>query len=208
METIQIPCPKCQSELRLNDRKLLGRKGKCPKCQYVFVLTEPAEVVLDLVQPDTSSQTPEANESPAQFDWAPSKGTKGTENLDFSALTQGSLPADEPQLDFDRKGIGPGVSGSISSDGAAARYKEIGRKNARRRRTAMIAGVLIVVSVGAIAYFAIRSTQRTETSKRVTHVPGQTPASTPQSQDGHGEPLSDNATNADSKDETQPTTDF
>ncbi len=49
---IPIPCPKCGRELKLPDRSLLGRKGKCPKCNYVFVLEEPPIVALELAKPD------------------------------------------------------------------------------------------------------------------------------------------------------------
>ena len=52
MDTIQIPCPKCGSELKLRDRSLLGRRGKCPKCSHAFVLEEPDEVQLELAEPE------------------------------------------------------------------------------------------------------------------------------------------------------------
>ena len=41
MAGLQIPCPKCGKSLKLPDRSLLGRKGKCPKCRHAFVLLEP-----------------------------------------------------------------------------------------------------------------------------------------------------------------------
>ena len=43
MAGLQIPCPKCGKTLKLPDRSLLGRKGKCPKCRHAFVMTEPGE---------------------------------------------------------------------------------------------------------------------------------------------------------------------
>ncbi|MCA9086188.1 MAG: hypothetical protein KDA81_19155 [Planctomycetaceae bacterium] len=52
MPAVTISCPKCQAELKLPDRKLLGRKGKCPKCEHRFVLTEPEEVELQLAEPE------------------------------------------------------------------------------------------------------------------------------------------------------------
>lgn len=42
MASLQIPCPKCGKTLKLPDRSLLGRKGKCPKCSHAFVLSEAA----------------------------------------------------------------------------------------------------------------------------------------------------------------------
>ena len=55
MDTIQIPCPKCGSELKLRDRSLLGRKGKCPRCSHAFVLEEPEVVQLELAEPEPPS---------------------------------------------------------------------------------------------------------------------------------------------------------
>ena len=40
MAGLQVSCPKCSKSLKLPDRSLLGRKGKCPKCRHAFVLTE------------------------------------------------------------------------------------------------------------------------------------------------------------------------
>ncbi len=52
MSSLQIPCPQCGSELKLRDRSLLGRKGKCPKCGHAFILEEPEEVELELAPVD------------------------------------------------------------------------------------------------------------------------------------------------------------
>lgn len=48
---LQIPCPKCGAELKLRDRSLLGKTGKCPKCGHRFTLAEPGEVELELATP-------------------------------------------------------------------------------------------------------------------------------------------------------------
>jgi hypothetical protein len=42
MSGVSVSCPKCNASLKLPDRSLLGRKGKCPKCQHRFTLTAPA----------------------------------------------------------------------------------------------------------------------------------------------------------------------
>ncbi len=54
MAGLQISCPKCGKSLKLPDRSLLGRKGKCPKCRHAFVMTEPTaqEVAASQVEPD------------------------------------------------------------------------------------------------------------------------------------------------------------
>jgi len=52
MDSVLIPCPKCGKELKLRDRSLLGKSGKCPKCEFRFVLQEPDEVELELADGD------------------------------------------------------------------------------------------------------------------------------------------------------------
>ena len=47
MASMQIPCPECGSILKLPDRSLLGKKGRCPSCRHTFVLAEPEEEVED-----------------------------------------------------------------------------------------------------------------------------------------------------------------
>jgi hypothetical protein len=46
MSNILVPCPACGRELKLRDRKLLGKRGKCPSCQHLFVLEEPVTLQL------------------------------------------------------------------------------------------------------------------------------------------------------------------
>lgn len=63
--TISVQCPTCGRELKLADRSLLGRKGKCPKCGNLFLLQETtvsAEVV-PAAQPPLPAP-PSAKESP------------------------------------------------------------------------------------------------------------------------------------------------
>lgn len=50
MTPIIIACPQCGRELKIRDRNLLGRKGKCPKCGHAFVMDEPAPVELELAE--------------------------------------------------------------------------------------------------------------------------------------------------------------
>ena len=48
MTELLIPCPECGKALKLRDRKLLGRRGRCPRCKHMFVLAEPEEVEFEL----------------------------------------------------------------------------------------------------------------------------------------------------------------
>jgi len=52
MDYVLIPCPKCGKELKLRDRSLLGKTGKCPQCAHRFPLQEPEEVELELADGD------------------------------------------------------------------------------------------------------------------------------------------------------------
>ena len=50
MSPITIHCPQCNAGLKLPNRSLLGKKGKCPKCGHRFVLADPDEVTLTLAE--------------------------------------------------------------------------------------------------------------------------------------------------------------
>lgn len=72
MSAVNIPCPKCQSNLKLPNRSLLGRKGRCPKCQHKFVLEEPDEVQLELAEPERPVQTaPQTPKVGTAAKWVP-----------------------------------------------------------------------------------------------------------------------------------------
>ncbi len=79
MAGLKVPCPKCQSVLKLKDRSLLGKTGKCPKCGHRFVLTEPQpkpeqpkpiqiELVEDQPASEPAPQQPAAGKNPT---WLP-----------------------------------------------------------------------------------------------------------------------------------------
>ncbi len=70
MAALQIACPKCGKSLKLPDRSLLGRKGKCSKCGHSFILEEPDEVQLELAEPAASQ--PPTGTSPR---WVPDSGS-------------------------------------------------------------------------------------------------------------------------------------
>lgn len=86
MSPVNIPCPKCSANLKLPNRQLLGRKGKCPKCQHRFILEEPDEVELQL-----ADDVPAALATPA----SPPVGTAAKWVPDDPAETP-MLPAAPP----------------------------------------------------------------------------------------------------------------
>ncbi|MCY2966086.1 MAG: hypothetical protein NT069_21055 [Planctomycetota bacterium] len=43
MSRLDVPCPQCGKLLTIPDKSLLGKKGKCPRCQHKFLLQLPPE---------------------------------------------------------------------------------------------------------------------------------------------------------------------
>lgn len=70
MSDITVHCPKCGKGLKLRDRSRLGRKGKCPKCETVFIMEVPGEA---------AAATPAAGspEAPVEFAAAPASPVEG-----------------------------------------------------------------------------------------------------------------------------------
>lgn len=132
--SISIPCPKCGKSLRLPDKSLLGKVGRCPKCEHKFVLQEPEpdEVELELVKtPLTGPLRTEQR--------APKVGTAAQWVPDDSPATfEASLPT-TPVFD------------SLAEDP----LKRIKRKRKKRplpQRIAMFAGMVILLVGGAYAF--------------------------------------------------------
>ncbi len=85
-QSVQVPCPKCSTKLKLRDRKLLGKRGKCPKCEHRFVLEDPDEIVLEIADETILNDT---------FDFDSNEKTESkqpaeNELPDFAALAQNS----------------------------------------------------------------------------------------------------------------------
>lgn len=87
MAALEIPCPKCGMLLKLPDRKLLGRKGKCSQCQHKFILEEPRP------QPDATEVQFELTE---KFEQAPADQTiMGTA---ARWVTPQAIPSQPPRM--------------------------------------------------------------------------------------------------------------
>lgn len=137
MDTIQIPCPKCGRELKLRDRSLLGRKGKCPKCGHAFVMEEPV-VQLELAEPEPR----------AAGRWLPEGG--------LATAPRPVVPAPQPDVVAPADASPFANLTSVSTaDGAAARLKALQKKNAKRRNAGMVIGVVVAMAVGGVTYYAV-----------------------------------------------------
>lgn len=62
MAGLQIACPKCGKSLKLPDRSLLGRKGRCSKCRHAFVMTEPGTAPSAQVAEELESESFDVSE--------------------------------------------------------------------------------------------------------------------------------------------------
>lgn len=151
--SIQIPCPKCGRELKLPDRSLLGRKGKCPKCSHTFILEEPPVVALELATPE-----------PVAAITGSSSAASGSADVRSVKNVIAAITATKPSEDVashPSPAVEPGIVPEFAildqlakPKGAAARLKELQKKNARRRNIGLaIAGVIAVI-VGAVVYVA------------------------------------------------------
>ena len=146
MDTIQIPCPKCGAELKLRDRSLLGRKGKCPKCAHAFVLEEPEEVQLELAEPEPVPAGTAAR-------WIPDGSTP--------APAMARPTASRPQAAAPVFNGVPGILGLeelASPEGPSARLQAIKKRNARQRKLSLVVGAVVLLAVGGVSYFALTQT--------------------------------------------------
>ena len=145
--SIQIPCPKCGRNLKLPDRSLLGRKGKCPQCAHTFVLEEPPVVTLELMDStETSARSASEGSSkipatmPKEAPLAPSE--QPTPSVE-TVVPELKFP---PELAaFDR---------IANPKGAAARLKELQKANRRRRNIGLALTGIILVAVAGVAFIA------------------------------------------------------
>jgi hypothetical protein len=138
---IRIPCPQCGRELKLPDRKLLGRRGKCPKCSHSFVLEEPAEVQLELAEPEPAGVGK----------WIPENHTTVAASRPAPARPQPAPVAPAPIA------IAPLIPDLGSDDGAATRLRKMKKKNAQRQMVGRAVGVAIALAIGGVAYVALSS---------------------------------------------------
>ncbi len=160
MDTIQIPCPKCGSELKLRDRSLLGRRGKCPKCAHAFVLEEPDEVQLELAEPDPTVSGTAAR-------WVPDDDTPSPAATRPQASPQPAprAQAPKPQTTVQPSPVVPAVGFALqgleelaaSADGPAARLKALKKRNAKNGVMGMVIGAVAIVAVGGVAFFALNN---------------------------------------------------
>jgi hypothetical protein len=145
MARIKVPCPECGSGLRIPDRSYLGRRGKCPKCSFVFVLQieeSPAaeeEVVLTLAE-----NTPATPPVGTAAQWVPDTSTAQSANATPAPIDSGSQAGTQ-------------------------RLREIRRKNKQRLKiSGVLSSIVLVLAVGS--YLVVRS-QRSQAKSIAREAP-------------------------------------
>ncbi|MBA3315385.1 MAG: zinc-ribbon domain-containing protein [Planctomycetota bacterium] len=126
---LQIPCPECGSVLKLPDRSLLGRKGKCPKCGHRFTLAEPDDVELELADADASQPVV-----------VPSARRIADARPSASAATK-TATAEIPSFED----ASPTTSGT-------ARLHDLNRRRQRQRRNGILVGGVFAVAVAGLTW--------------------------------------------------------
>ncbi|MEM9701980.1 MAG: hypothetical protein AAF907_06010, partial [Planctomycetota bacterium] len=135
----RIPCPECGSVLKLRDRSVLGKLGKCPSCGHKFRLEEPEPVVeLELDEP-AGVTFDAADPAPAPV---PKRRSKRIDPGPAAEPAAPVLQAAEPE-------------GSV--------LKQRRRSRRRNRTPEIVVGVLSALGLGAIGYFGYDAFNERET---------------------------------------------
>jgi DNA-directed RNA polymerase subunit RPC12/RpoP len=171
MSELVVNCPKCSKGLKLRDRSKIGKKARCPKCSHVFVLTAPPEpeqvedeVELKLAT-DVAPQPAPQPEVPAvgvAARWVPDNAPplqQAAPPVPPQPVIQQQVPQQTaPQQPaagafFETPAPGPVVVAPEDA-GGVAHLKALKKKNAKRRNTAIVAGLLTAAAVGGVVYMA------------------------------------------------------
>ncbi|MCG6155101.1 zinc-ribbon domain-containing protein [Rubinisphaera margarita] len=179
MSGVKIPCPKCQSVLKLKDRSMLGKTGKCPKCGHKFELQEPTPQ-----KPDAPVKFELVDEQPAvgkNVQWIPDSPTPAppttppTAEPNFSSLigepTASSEPVANPLSFLEKESPAPAesVPSFAAEEPAASPLADITkgsdpvtpRRRRKRRRSSgnWIVVVVMLAIVGGGGYFIYQQMQ-------------------------------------------------
>ena len=166
MSELVVNCPKCSKGLKLRDRSKIGKKARCPKCSHVFVLTAPPEP--DPVEDEVELKlATDVVPQPAPQPEVPAVGVAARWVPDNAPPLQQAVPPVPPQpvvqqqvpqqpgagAFFETPAPGPVVVAPEDA-GGVAHLKALKKKNAKRRNTAIVAGILTAAAVGGVVYMA------------------------------------------------------
>ena len=115
--SVRVVCPHCGKAIKLRDRSLLGKKGRCPGCDKVFPLveqiqSEEAPPPLPVVEPPTAQAAPKHTPNkPA----APKSAAPQPDPLPFSIDPLPSEPLPEFTFDLGEPPIAPSSTAKSNS---------------------------------------------------------------------------------------------
>ena len=187
MPGLEIPCPQCGRLLKLPDRSMLGRKGRCGKCSHKFIMTEPAPPVFAEVTPSPQGKVqfeyaddlPDPGQDktmmgisvryvpddPRQHETGPRESSPHKQVLAgaraHTAPPHTAPPAD--QFDLPEMLPDPLVDSGEHQASPVSRVRQK-RQQARRRQMIFGGAALALVAIAAGAFWAI---PRDETKKQV-----------------------------------------
>lgn len=170
MAGIEIPCPKCGMMLKLPDRRLLGRKGKCGQCGHKFILEEPpppeepSEINFELANAATQAPADQTimgmdarwvtvpNAAPAT---APVRTPPVSPFPQFAAPQP--APSPQPQIAPEPSFTLPEVrmGGVEEETGGRARLRSLKRKKSKGRNLVLLASAAVVVVAAGVYFFAL-----------------------------------------------------
>ncbi len=177
----QVVCPHCNKSIKLKDRSLLGKKGKCPSCAKSFLIQEQAaaeEVVpLQLVGEEPAVGTgamwvpddpvlPVAADMPVAY--VPVQTPQG---VVLQPVMGGAIPGypavssalpPAPAFNFDLGDDTP-LPPSAATPAATSSIKRPARKTRSNNSTLIGVGVAAVILVGGGLYFGFQTSSTTVT---------------------------------------------
>lgn len=160
MSSTQIPCPECASVLKLPDRSLIGKTGRCPSCRHTFVLVEPAdEVQLELADgpvdgpPQQGTSARWVPDEPAGVVSKPDAVSSAAAELPTTAA--GSLQPGASEFPvFDDPPSSVGSRGKKRKRRSKKTTAPAGRRSKRSSRMSpavIVGGVIVVLAVVGVA---------------------------------------------------------
>ena len=153
MSAFQVPCPKCGAVLKLRDRAMLGRTGKCPKCGHRFLLTDPDEVELELAtEPHTAAPhtaAPHTAATPAVE--MPMAVVAARRVSDASAPV---VPTEPAPSGFPAFGEGSAFEGAVAPGSAVKQLRQRKRKQNQAKKLQIVLGGVMALVIGGIAWAA------------------------------------------------------
>ena len=180
-EEIHIPCPQCQSVLRLPDRKLLGRKGKCPKCKTSFLLEEPNSASTSVKESshDVSSRPGwmgSESDSATKLVPPPLKSKQPRKSkrkkTDTSKRVKASTPAPEIQNEQQSGFVGlNSLNTSSSSNSGVGKMHELKLRQKKQTKFFIIVGGVLAVLVFGITLFVMQKQATYEKTREAAKKP-------------------------------------